>query len=153
MAVITKGRPRGDACRRTRRRPGGRVLAVAAVAGAAALLAAGPASAYSNTGTVAATAGLNARWDPNGAAGPIAGGPVVATVPYNSTVYIDCYWTDASVTGPWGATKVWDDIEGYRTPNGAYHDLSGYAGWVFVSDAWVNTGAAPGSGEPPCFGY
>jgi hypothetical protein len=103
--------------------------------------------------TTAATAGLNARQDVNGAHGPISGGNVVATIPNKSTVYIDCYWYDSGVTGPWGTTRVWDAIEGYRTPNGTHHDLSGYTGEIFVSDAWVDTGGDTSKLVTPCYGY
>ena len=139
-----------------------RLLVVLGAAGAATALAVGTSSAqpltshvqlaYSITGTTAAGAGLNAHLDPNGAAGPIAGGQVVAPIPVNSTVYIDCAWYDANETGPWGTTNVWDLIEGYRT-NGTYHDLTGYAGQAFVSDAWVNTGGNTADMVTPCFGY
>lgn len=130
-----------------------RGLLVAGAAGLSTLLSITAASAYTLTGAAAAPAGLMARFDPDGASGSIAGGQVVATIPDHSTVYIDCYWNDAAENGPWGSTRVWDDIEGYRTPDGAYHDLSGYAGSVFVTDAWVDTGGDTSRMARPCFGY
>ncbi|HEV2377605.1 MAG TPA: hypothetical protein VGS19_36270 [Streptosporangiaceae bacterium] len=128
----------------------GSIIAVAAAA--TGILAAGPASAYNLTGTTVAGAGLNVHQDLNGGAGPIHNGPVIAVIPYNSTVYIDCYWYDAPETGPWGTTSVWDDIEGYRTPDGNYHDLSAYNGDEFVTDAWVNTGGNSANQTGPCYG-
>jgi hypothetical protein len=92
-------------------------------------------------GTVAAGLGLNARQDLNGSAGPISGGRVIATIPNNSTVYIRAWWRSATETGPLGPpTDVWDAIDKYKTPDGVVHDLTGFSGDIFVSDAWVNTG-------------
>lgn len=86
-------------------------------------------------GTVAASPSLNVRT----ASGPGSAGTgsVIGTVPNGATVYFGCTAQGPSVTGPWGASATWDALFGYRTSDGAYHSLGG---WAFVADAWVDTG-------------
>lgn len=94
-------------------------------------------------GTVAAQLGLNVRSDsPTGA--------VVDTMPYNSTALLSCWVSGPSVTGPWGATSVWDAVESYTTPSGSNVALSDPGHYALASDAWLNTGGDTSKMLPHC---
>jgi hypothetical protein len=82
-----------------------------------------PASA-SSTGTVWASPCLNLRNGPNVA------DSLIGCIPYKTRIVIIC--TSSSnppVSGPWGATSLWDET--------TWNSQTG-----FVSDAWVYTGTA-----------
>ena len=127
-----------------------------AVAMISAMATAGPAAASTAlsspppgmlTGTTVARAGLNVHLVKDGG---IATSPVITAIPYDSTVYIACWNYDAQETGPWGTTKVWDALAGYRPPGGSYQDLSHDGGVPFVTDAWVDTGGDTSSMTLEC---
>jgi uncharacterized protein YraI len=73
---------------------------------------------------------LNLRAGPNGSSA------LVGCIPYQTTIAIDCVTDGNSVTGPYGATTLWDHT--------AYGGQAGY-----VSDAYVYTGQAAAV-APPC---
>lgn len=110
--------------------------AVVVISAAAASLtfASAPAAQAVGSGRVVASPCLNLR------SGPGAIFPVVACVPTNVTIAIDCTASGPSVTGPYGATTLWNHT--------SYAGKSG-----FVSDAWVYTGSwnpvAPGCSSQP----
>ena len=74
-------------------------------------------------------------------------GSVLGTIPNSTPLTIECTLNGTSVTGPYGATAIWDRVSWQGSD-------------VFVSDAWVYTGTAaavaspcatppPTSGPPP----
>ena len=65
---------------------------------------------------------------------------VAATALVWPGVYIECYLTGVSVTGPNGPTTIWDVVGMYQTPGGP---LAAYTPGPFVvpSDAWIYTGS------------
>jgi uncharacterized protein YraI len=102
-----------------------RRAATALVAGAVAVIpmaTATPAFA-AGSGKILASPCLNLRTGPSSAYG------VVACIPVNTYISIDCTLNGASVTGPYGSTTLWDHT--------AYAGKTGY-----VSDAWVYTGTS-----------
>jgi uncharacterized protein YraI len=102
-------------------------LALAATAGVA-VATADPASAGVATGKViSGSAPLNVRSTPSTA------GTVLRSIPNGTIIGLNCYAHGSTVTGPYGATDIWDAIDG-----------GGY-----VTDAYVYTGSnAPV--VPPC---
>lgn len=74
-----------------------------------------------NTGTINTSVCLKLRQGPSTSAGQ------VGCVPPQTVITIDCTAYGDSVTGPYGASTLWD-----------HTDYGGAAG--FVSDAWVYTG-------------
>lgn len=108
-----------------RRRMSLAALAVATVATTAVTLTvAGSTAAFAaGNGRVIASPCLNLRAQANG------GSSLIACIPYNTTIVIDCTAAGNSVTGPYGATSLWDHT--------SYNGRPGY-----VSDAWVYTGTA-----------
>ncbi|GHJ36944.1 hypothetical protein [Streptomyces sp. TS71-3] len=113
---------------------------------AATALAAGPAAAseqpdpHGVTGTVDAPAGLNLR-----SGSPT--GTVVGTMPRGTRAHVDCWVPGPSVTGPFGATTVWDAVDSYTTPTG---DIIDFNGRVLASDAWIDTGGDTSRMVPRC---
>jgi len=81
-----------------------------------------PASA-APSGTIDASPCLNFHNGPNGA------DTQIGCIPYGTVVAIACTSTGNSVTGPYGATTLWDQT--------TWNSQTG-----FVSDAWVYTGTA-----------
>lgn len=119
------------------------LTAVSALAGGIALAATSPAQAATFVyGRVAATAGLNIR-----SGSPT--GPVIDTMPYNSTAQLYCWVYGPPITGPWGTTSVWDAVNGYTTPWGE-NVVFGAGAKVFSSDAWLNTGGDTSKMLPHC---
>lgn len=57
--------------------------------------------------------------------GPGTNYNVVRTLQYNATVLINCQTPGQSVSGPYGTSKIWDNI----------------ANGEFISDAYVKTGS------------
>lgn len=57
--------------------------------------------------------------------GPGTNYNVVRTLQYNATVLINCQTAGQSVSGPYGTSKIWDNI----------------ANGEFISDAYVKTGS------------
>ncbi|MGW8665944.1 hypothetical protein [Streptomyces niveus] len=57
--------------------------------------------------------------------GPGTNYNVVRTLQYNATVLINCQKAGQSVSGPYGTSKIWDNI----------------ANGEFISDAYVKTGS------------
>ena len=100
------------------------------------------------SGTVVANPTLNVRSATG--AGNVGTGPVIATIPYGSTVRIGCTSTGPTESGPpsWPATNVWDALFGYTDSGGTWHAFSG---WAFVSDAWIDSGADSSSLVISCF--
>ncbi len=82
------------------------------------------------TGTIMISPCLNLRAGPNGSS------TLVGCVPDKTTITIDCTAQGNSVTGPYGATTLWDHT--------TYQNVSGY-----VSDAYVYTGKS-GPVAGPC---
>lgn len=97
-------------------------LALGAASGLSAVMTANPAAA-AGTGRVLASPCLNLR------TGPSAGYALIGCVPVNTTISIDCTVSGSNVSGPYGATTLWD-----------HASFGGIQG--FVSDAWVYTGTA-----------
>lgn len=119
------------------------LAATAALAGGITVAAASAAQAASFVyGTVAATAGLNVH-----SGSPT--GPVIDTMPYNSTAQLYCWVYGPAITGPWGTTSVWDAVAGYTTPWGQ-NVVYGAGTKVFSSDAWLNTGGDTSKMLPHC---
>jgi surface antigen len=105
---------------------------VVALAGAALLLVFA-ASANATSGTISGTGScLNER------TGPGTGYSVITCIPDGTAVGIACQTTGTTVTGPWGATNIWDYID--------YGNRGGY-----VTDAYVYTGTN-GFVAPYCHG-
>lgn len=91
-----------------------------------------PTSAYaSGTGKILASPCLNMRTGPS-TTSALAG----ACIPVNTVVTITCTASGQSISGPYGATTLWD-----------YTSYGGKVG--YVSDAWVYTGTA-GAVAPTC---
>jgi surface antigen len=84
----------------------------------------------SGTGRIIIQPCLNLRQGPNGSTA------LIGCVPYNTTITIDCTANGNSVTGPYGATTLWDHT--------TYNNKAGY-----VSDAYVYTGQS-GPVAGPC---
>jgi len=120
------------------------MVALAAAAAAVPIAVAGPAQAAEKiiTGTVAAGLGLNVH-----SGSPT--GTVIDIMPNGSTARLSCWVSGPSVTGPWGATSVWDAVEGYTTPSGQNIDFVGGT-HVFSADAWINTGGDTSKMLPHC---
>jgi hypothetical protein len=130
-------------------------LAMSAIPAAAfALAAASPAEAASNcsgvgssvngttfNGCVNASAGLKFRSHAGG--GDVTwNDPPIMTAPYGTRVWIDCYFTGPSVTGPYGTTDIWDDIAGYIEPGQSIVTVFSDPGtYAVASDAWIYTGS------------
>lgn len=105
-------------------RPSGRTATLIACALVATLLevvAAAP--AYAASGRVLAQPDINVRAFPAGTSA------LIAHIPYNKTVTINCTTRGTSVTGPYGASRIWDNV--------TYKGVTGY-----VSDAFMFTGSA-----------
>jgi len=81
----------------------------------------GPAPVPAGSGRILISPCLNLRAGPNGTT------TLVGCIPQNAIVSIDCTAQGNSVTGPYGATTLWDHT--------TYQGVSGY-----VSDAYVYTG-------------
>jgi hypothetical protein len=119
-----------------------------------ALAAASPAEAASNcsgvgssvngttfNGCVNAGAGLNFR-SHSGGGSVTWNDPPIMTAPYGTRVWIDCYFTGPSVTGPYGTTDIWDDIAGYIEPGQSIVTVFSDPGtYAVASDAWIYTGS------------
>lgn len=121
-----------------------RAIALAALAIPATILALStPAQASSMVnGRVMARLGLNVH-----SGSPT--GPVIDTMPYNSTAQIYCWVGGPAITGPYGTTSVWDAINGYTTPSGQNY-LFCCGREVFSSDAWLDTGSDTSKMVPHC---
>ena len=129
-------------------------LAMSAIPAAAfALAAASPADAASNcsgvgssvngtifNGCVNASAGLKFR-SHSGGGNVTWNDPPIMTAPFGTRVWIDCYFTGPSVTGPYGTTDIWDDIAGYIEPGQSIVTVFSNPGtYAVASDAWIYTG-------------
>lgn len=90
-------------------------------------------------GCVYASAGLRAR-SHSGTGFVTSTEPVITVYPFGTKVYLTCYLTGVSVTGPNGPTTIWDAVGMYQTPGGP---LVSYTPGPFVvsSDAWIYTGS------------
>ncbi len=131
------------------------LLAMSAIPAAAfALAAVSPAEAASScsgvgssvngttfNGCVMASAGLNLRSHTGG--GNVSfNDPVIMTAPFDTRVWIDCYFTGPSVTGPYGTTDIWDDVAGYIEPGQSIVAVFSSPGtYAVASDAWIYTGS------------
>ncbi|MBK6872321.1 MAG: CHAP domain-containing protein [Kineosporiaceae bacterium] len=93
------------------------LLAGAAVIGVA------PGAQASGNGRVIASPCLNFRSAPTGSSG------LLGCIPVNTNIVIDCTAGGTTVSGPYGASNLWDHT--------TYGGRPGY-----VSDAWVYTGTA-----------
>ena len=103
-----------------------RVVAGSALAGALVLVsvAGGATTAFaSGSGVVYASPSLNMRTDASTSAG------VILSVPYNTTLSIQCVKYGSAVSNSHGTSTLWD-----------YVSYSGRSG--FVSDQWVRTGTS-----------
>jgi uncharacterized protein YraI len=110
----------------------GHAAAVAGACGATAAPAPAPAPAPGGTkptGRIMISPCLNLRSGPNGNTA------LIGCIPDSTTISIDCTAQGNSVTGPYGATTLWD-----RT---TYQGAVGY-----VSDAYVYTGQAAAVAGP-----
>lgn len=97
-------------------------MLLAIVLGAGAwVVSATPAGASSGTGKIIQSPCTEMR------TAPTTAGSKLVCIPKGKTITIDCTLSGGSVTGPYGATKLWD-----------HTSYSGKKG--FVSDAWVYTG-------------
>lgn len=107
------------------RRRGSRLTAVVAALATAGgtMFAAADVASATGTGRIIASPCLTLR------GGASTSAAAVACIPYNTTVGIDCTTSGDSITGPYGATSLWDHT--------SYGGQSG-----FVTDAWVYTGTA-----------
>jgi hypothetical protein len=98
-----------------------------------------PGSTLHWNGCVYATAGLRAR--SHSGTGPVTGTePILGTYPFGTKVYIYCYLTGASVTGPNGPTTIWDAVSEFQPPGGAMNAY-GPGPFAVSSDAWIYTGS------------
>ncbi|MEI2779625.1 MAG: hypothetical protein V9G19_27440 [Tetrasphaera sp.] len=98
-------------------------LAVAGFLAAPAVVGTASPAFAAGSGKIIASPCLNLR------TGPSSGYGVLACIPVNTYISIDCTITGAAVSGPYGTTTLWDHT--------SYAGKSGY-----VSDAWVYTGTA-----------
>lgn len=92
----------------------------------------GPIGGTSGNGRINISPCLNLRSGPNG------GTSLVGCIPYNTMIQIDCTAQGNSVTGPYGASTLWDHT--------TYAGVAGY-----VADAWVYTGTSAAI-APTCGG-
>jgi hypothetical protein len=109
------------------------LVAVLGFSGGVVLVASAGSVSAAGSGRVIIQPCLNQRADANG------GSTLVGCIPYNTTITIDCVKYGTSVTGPYGATTLWD------------HTTWGSGG--YVSDAYIYTGTngavAPVCGQQP----
>lgn len=125
------------------------LLAALGALATATALAAGPAAASERptvatavTGTVDASLGLNLH-----SASPT--GAVIGAMPYGTRAHITCWTPGPQVTGPYGATTVWDAVDEYTTPSGETYVFTP-GPRVYASDAWIDTGGDTSRMVPRC---